>query len=120
MVHKIRYIGRREDGHILFLNLDAKDAIEKGYTFDYGGYSMTVGEADELCYCMHKYCPNLDVRLNNEHLFTIKELYKSCPAMLLDLLELYGGADYIAQILIGYEELYNQEQIVKQWRENQQ
>ena len=41
-----------------------------------------------------------------------------CPEILLDLLALNGGVDYIAQILIGYEELYNQEQSVIAWREN--
>ena len=120
MVHKIRYIGRRIDGHMLFINMDAKEAVEKGKSFMKNGYEMNLSEIDELCFYMHKYCPNLNVKMNLEHNFTIKELYNLCPAILLDLLELNGGVDYIAQILIGYEELYNQEQIIASWRENQQ
>ena len=119
MVHKIRYIGRRIDGHMLFINMDAKEAVEKGKSFMQNGYEMNLSEIDELCFYMHKYCPNLNVKMNEEHNFTIKELYNLCPAILLDLLELNGGTDYIAQILIGYEELYNQ-QIVAVWQENQQ
>ena len=120
MTKKIRYGGRREDGHIAFISMYAKEALEKGKSFELNGYQMELSESDELCYYMHRHCPHLDVRLSGHHEFTIKELYNMCPEILLDLLALNGGVDYIAQILIGYEELYNQEQSVRIWRENQE
>ena len=119
MVNRIRYGGRRNDGQMMFLTIDAKEAVEKGKEFESNGYQMKLSEIDELCYYMHKHCSHLDVKMNYEHKFTIKELYNLCPAMLLDLLDLNGGVDYIAQMLIGYDELYNQEQIKKEWQENQ-
>lgn len=120
MIHKIKYLGRRSDGHILFINVDIREALQKGPHFESNGYELSISESDELAFCMHRHCPHLDIKLNPEHNYTIKELYHLCPAVLLDLLELNGGVDYIAQLLIGYEELYNQEQIKKQWQENQQ
>ena len=120
MTKTIRYAGRRSDGHMAFISMHPKEAIEKGRAFELNGYQMTLSEIDELCYQMHKHCPHLDIKMNGHHEFTIKELYNMCPEILLDLLELNGGVDYIAQILIGYEELYKQEQIVAAWRENQQ
>ena len=118
MVHKVRYVGRRKDGHVMFANVEAKEAVEKGTSFELNGYDMNLSESDELCFRMHQHCPHLDVKMNGHHEFTIKELYNMCPAILLDLLELNGGVEYIAQVLIGYDELYNQQQIVKQWQEN--
>lgn len=120
MTQKIRYCGRREDGHMAFLSLTPKEALSRGKSFEQNGYEMTLTELDELCYHMHKHCPHLNVRMSGHHEFTIKELYNMCPEILLDLLDLNGGTDYIAQILIGYEELYNQEQSVRIWRENQE
>lgn len=119
MVDRVRYVGRREDGHIQFLNMDVQQALTKGTSFEINGYAMTLSESDQLCFRMHKHCPHLDVKMNGEHEFSIKELYHLCPAILLDLLDLNGGSEYIAQVLIGYDELYNQQQIVKQWQENQ-
>ena len=118
MTQKIRYCGRREDGHMGFISLPAKEALAKGKSFEHNGYQMEITESDVLCFRMHRHCPHLDVRMNGHHEFTIKELYNMCPEILLDLLALNGGVDYIAQILIGYEELYNQEQSVIAWREN--
>jgi len=120
MTQKIRYSGRREDGHIGFISLPVKDALRKGTSFEHNGYDMTISESDVLCFRMHRHCPYLNVRMNGHHEFTIKELYDLCPEILLDLLALNGGVEYIAQILIGYEELYNQEQSVIAWRENQE
>ena len=118
MTQKIRYCGRREDGHMGFISLPAKEALAKGKSFEHDGYQMEITESDVLCFRMHRHCPHLDIRMNGHHEFTIKELYHMCPEILLDLLALNGGVDYIAQILIGYEELYNQEQSVIAWREN--
>ena len=120
MTKKIRYGGRHENGHMAFISLPAKEALEKGKSFELNGYQMEISESDELCFHMHKHCPHLDIRMNGHHEFTIKELYNMCPEILLDLLDLNGGVEYIAQILIGYEELYNQEQSVIAWRENQE
>ena len=120
MTQKIRYCGRREDGHMGFISLPPKEALEKGKSFDHNGYKMEISESDVLCFRMHKHCPHLDIRMNGHHEFTIKDLYYMCPEILLDLLALNGGVEYIAQILIGYEELYNQEQSVMIWRENQE
>ena len=120
MTQKIKYIGRREDGQIMYSTLDIKEALEEGKSFTLNGYKMNVCDLDTLCFYMHKHCRFLDVKMNPEHKFTIKELYNLCPAILLDLLELNGGIDYIAKVLTGYEHLYNQDQIVKQWQENQQ
>lgn len=120
MVHRIRYAGRRNDGHMMFISVDAKEAVEKGKNFETNGFEMSITESDELCFFMHKHCPVLDIKLNGEHKFTIKELYYLCPAILLDLLELNGGVDYIAQILTGYDELYKQEQIIREWKEKGQ
>lgn len=120
MTQKIRYGGRRSDGHMAFMTMDPKEALARGKSFEHEGYQMELSESDELCYYMHRHCPNLDVKLSGHHEFTIKKLYNMCPEILLDLLDLNGGVDYIAQILIGYEELYNQEQIVAAWRENQE
>lgn len=119
MVNKVRYLGRHSDGTLNYINLDIKIALEKGTSFVDNEYNMKLSESDELRFYMHKHCPHLDVKMNGGHEFTIKELYHLCPEMLLDLLELNGGSEYIAQVLIGYEELYNQQQIVKQWQENQ-
>ena len=120
MTQKIRYAGRRDDGHMAFMSMSPEDALEKGKSFEHNGYQMELTESDQLCYYMHKYCPVLDIKMNGHHEFTISQLYNMCPEILLDLLELNGGVDYIAQILIGYEELYKQEQIVTAWRENQE
>lgn len=120
MTKTIRYAGRRSDGHMAFISMRPKEAIEKGKTFEHDGYQMTLSGIDELCFHMHKYCPNLDVKMNGHHEFSIKELYNMCPEILLDLLALNGGTEYIAKILIGYEELYNQEQSIIAWRENQE
>jgi hypothetical protein len=120
MTQKIRYAGRRSNGHMAFMSMSPKEALEKGKSFEHNGYQMNLSEIDELTYQMHKHCPHLNIKMNGHHEFTIKELYNLCPEILLDLLALNGGEDYIAQILIGYEELYNQEQIVAAWRENQE
>lgn len=120
MTQKIRYAGRRSDGHITFISMSPKEALKKGTSFEHNGYQMGITGSDVLCFRMHKHCPHLDIKMNGHHEFTIKELYNMCPEILLDLLALNGGVDYIAQILIGYEELYNQEQIVAKWRENQE
>lgn len=120
MTQKIRYCGRHQNGHIAFSTLNPQEALSKGKSFEINGYQMELSESDELCYHMHRHCPHLDVKLSGHHEFTIKELYNMCPEILLDLLDLNGGTEYIAQILIGYEELYNQEQSVKVWRENQE
>lgn len=120
MTQKIRYCGRRTDGHMGFLSLPFQDALVKGTAFEHNGYQMEITESDVLAFRMHRHCPYLDVRMNGHHEFTIKELYNMCPEILLDLLALNGGVEYIAQILIGYEELYNQEQSVAIWRENQE
>jgi hypothetical protein len=119
MTQKIRYCGRRSDGHMTFLSLTPQEALAKGKSFKINGYDMVLTESDELCFHMHKHCPHLDIKMNGQHEFTIKELYNMCPEILLDLLALNGGVDYIAQVLIGYEELYNQQQIIKQWQENE-
>ena len=121
MHEKIRYIGRNKDENLIYKIMDIKDALEKGKSFTTeNGYEMNVCDLDTLCFYMHRHCRFLDVKMNPEHKFTIKELYNLCPAILLDLLELNGGIDYIAKVLTGYEHLYNQDQIVKQWQENQQ
>jgi hypothetical protein len=118
MTQKIRYFGRRSDGHMIFLSLAPQEALEKGKSFKINGYKMNLSESDELCFRMHQHCPHLDVKMNGHHEFTIKELYNMCPEILIDLLELNGGIEFIAHILIGCEELYNQQKIVKQWQEN--
>lgn len=119
MTRNIRYGGRNKERQMAYITLTHEEAIEKGKSFEKNGYQMEIAKSDELCFYMHKHCPHLDLRMNGFHEFTIKELYNMCPEILLDLLDLNGGVDYIAQILIGYEELYNQEQSVRAWRENQ-
>lgn len=120
MTQKIRYCGRHDNGHVGFISLNPREALQKGESFKHNGYDMILCESDILCYRMHRHCPHLNIRMNGHHEFTIKELYNLCPEILLDLLELNGGIEYIAQILIGYEELYHQEQSVIAWQENQE
>ena len=119
MPGKITYMGRDNTDKIFIVNLEVNEALNLGKSFEKDGGTMQICESDELRYNMHKYCSRLDIRMNGWHEFTIKELYEKCPEILLDLLDLNGGSDYIAQILIGYEELYNQQQILKHDWKNQ-
>ena len=120
MINRIRYVGHRTDGQTQFLEIDIQDAFEKGTKFENNGYAMRLSVIDTLKFFMHKYCPNLNVKMKTEDELTISKLYNMCPSILLDLLESRGGIDFLARIVIGCEELYNQESIIKQWQEEKQ
>ena len=47
MTQKIRYCGRREDGHMGFISLPAKEALAKGKSFEHNGYQMEITEFGE-------------------------------------------------------------------------
>jgi len=120
MINRIRYVGHRTDGQVQFLEIDIQDAFERGTNFTNNGYAMRLSVIDTLKFFMHKYCPNLNVKMKIEDELTINKLYKMCPSILLDLLESRGGIDFLARIVIGCEELYNQEQIIIKWQEEKQ
>jgi hypothetical protein len=115
MVNRIRYVGHRNDGTTLFIEMSARAALDKGVLFETNGYSMKVSKLDLLNFYMHKHCPYLDVKMQYDYELTIREMYKTCPTILLELLKAKGGVDFLAEIIVGCEELYNQEQIMQQW-----
>lgn len=117
---KVRYLGRRPDGHMKYMNIPAALAVEKGFMFEDEGYEMHITESDKLLYLVYKHCPHLHIKFNPDHKYTISELFKLCPATTYDLVDYNGGEEFIADVLLGYEQLYNQEQIVKSWQENLQ
>jgi hypothetical protein len=109
MSQKIKYIGINSVGHRTLLSLPLEESIFIGYKFEKENYEYTVDSIDEVKFLMHTSLKNLDVKINNNHEFTIKELYEKCPRILEDLLDYYGGAGFISQLLSGVTELYNQE-----------
>jgi hypothetical protein len=113
MSQRIRYFGKHKDylenGSTQFISIEIKEALEKGTSFVLSDYEMNLFELDELRFYMHKYCPNLDVKMKSNHEFSIRWLYNMCPEVLLELLEKNGGVNCLANILIGYDELYNQQ-----------
>lgn len=117
MIDKIRYMGRNEDQEIGYMSLPISQALELGlkYKDKDGNAEMEITSSEKLKFLMHRHCKHLKVKLNFEHRYTIAELYEVCPAILLDLLELYGGIEYLAETLIGYDQLYNEEQMKSQW-----
>ena len=116
MVHKVRYIGRRDDGHMKYMNIPAEQAVKSGISFMDDGYVMHVSDSDMLVYLMHVHCPHFEIKLNNTYKFTIADIYHSCPAMLLDLLELNGGEEYMVYLITHYEKLYEELQIIEEWQ----
>jgi hypothetical protein len=110
---RIRYFGKHKDhlenGLTQFISMEVEEALEKGKSFTVNDYEMILFEPDELRFYMHRYCPNLEVKLKSNHEFTIKWMYRLCPEILLELLEKNGGVNCLAKVLIGCEELYNQQ-----------
>lgn len=106
MEEKLIYNGKRECGSILIISLEISEALTKGTSFILDGHAMQLSELDHLIYRMHKHCPHLNIKMKREHELTIKEMYETYPNILYDILESNGGVDYIAKLLIGYDELY--------------
>jgi hypothetical protein len=86
------------------------DAIDMGETFvSSDKITFKLYEGDKLAFQVYKNCRHLDVKIEVNHEFTMKEMVNICPNILINLVENKGGLDYIAKVLIGYEELYNQQ-----------
>ena len=115
MINKIRYIGRYENQDIGYENKSIEEALQLGMNYSNNGADMKVTETEKLKFLMHRHSKYLKIKFNYEHKYTIAELYELCPAVLLDMYELYGGIEYIAETLIGYDQLYNEEQIKSRW-----
>lgn len=84
-------------------------AILKGVTFEEDGVIYVIKKEDKLKYMMARHCPWINVKMKYHHEYTISELYSMMPLMLEDIFKQNGGLDYLATIMIGYDELYNQE-----------
>lgn len=91
------------------LLLNITEAIKRGDVFVTNDTTFKLTEEDNLLYHVYKHCKYLDVKIENTHEFTMKEMVAICPMILIDLIKAKGGKDYIAKVLIGYEELYNQQ-----------
>lgn len=90
--------------------LTISEAIEKGETFvTPNETTMKLNKEDALMYQVYKHCRYLDVKIEDNYEFTMKKMVNICPMILIDLIKAKGGVDYIARVLIGYEELYNQQ-----------
>jgi hypothetical protein len=90
--------------------LTITNAIEKGETFvDENKITFSLGEEDKLKFQVYKHCRHLDIKIESNYEFTMKEMVNICPMILIDLIKNKGGIDYLAKVLIGYEELYNQQ-----------
>jgi len=86
------------------------DALERGESFvDENKITFSLGEEDKLKFQVYKHCRHLDIKIENNHEFTMKEMVNICPMILIDLIKTKGGIDYLVKVLIGYEELYNQQ-----------
>jgi hypothetical protein len=118
-MRKIRYLGRDKDDQIQVLSIPIAEAVEKGMSFQLDGCDMTITENEELAFLIHRHAPHLNIKLNNSHEYTINQLFAMCPYILEDLIDLYGGKEYLAEILIHYDELYKQEETIKLWKEKE-
>ena len=98
------YTGRYE---AIIVTVD--EAIKRGDMFVTNDITYKLTEEDNLLYHVYKHCRHLDVKIENNYEFTMKEMVNICPMILIDLIKAKGGTDYIAKVLIGYEELYNQQ-----------
>lgn len=86
------------------------DAIDMGETFvSSDKITFKLYEGDKLAFQVYKHCRHLDVKIEVNHEFTMKEMVNICPMILIDLIKTKGGTDYLTKVLIGYEELYNQQ-----------
>lgn len=86
------------------------EALVKGESFvDENKITFSLGEEDKLKFQVYKHCRHLDIKIEINHEFTMKEMVNICPMILIDLIKTKGGIDYLAKVLIGYEELYNQQ-----------
>ena len=92
----------------MYLNM--KDALVNGEKFiSPNNTTFIMDKKDMLPFQVHKHCRHLDIKIESDHEFTMKEMVNICPNILIDLVKNKGGLDYIARVLIGYEELYNQQ-----------
>ena len=107
MINKIKYkIRDLKTNAIVIGSYDVEDAMRMGTHTVTDQYEFDVVDNDFLKFIMHKYMHAFDIKLNDEHNYTIKELYQLSPAMLLDLLTAYGGINYCAELIKGYNQLY--------------
>jgi hypothetical protein len=94
--------------HAMLLSIG--DALERGESFvDENKITFILGEEDKLKYQVCKHCRHLDIKMESNYEFTMKEMVNICPMILIDLIKNKGGIEYLAKIMIGYEELYNQQ-----------
>lgn len=107
----VHYTGQNpRTGKYETMVLAIPDAITNGETFiSPNGTTFTLYEENKLAFQVYKHCRHLDVKIEINHEFTMKEMVNICPMILIDLIKTKGGTDYIAKVLIGYEELYNQQ-----------
>lgn len=107
MINKIKYIIRDlKTDALLIANYDKDEAMRMGTHLTTDQYEFKVHDNDFLKFIMHKYIYAFDIKLDDEHNYTIKEMYEMSPAMLLDLLKVYGGIEYCAELMKGYNQLY--------------
>lgn len=80
---------------VKIVNYDIKDVINKGMHFTDSGTEYDIYECDELIFLMHQHCPTWDYSIHRTHTLTMRELYFTDKQILFDLLELYGGVEFI-------------------------
>lgn len=80
---------------VKIVNFDISEVIHKGMSFTDSGTEYDIYASDQLIFLMHQHCPTWDYSIHRTHTLTMRELYFSDKQILFDLLELYGGAEFI-------------------------
>lgn len=80
---------------VKIVNFDISEVIHKGMSFTESGTEYDIYASDQLIFLMHQHCPTWDYSIHRTHTLTMRELYFSDKQILFDLLELYGGAEFI-------------------------
>jgi hypothetical protein len=111
----IKYFGVNADGEKATRIIFYDTALENGAEYIENGFVFTLSPLSELAFYMHKHAPKMNVKIHSTYRKTIKELYEFDYSILYDLLLSKGGKNFLGQVLIGLEELTNQQQKLEQW-----
>lgn len=95
-LNKVTYTVRDTfTNQVKIVNYDISEVIHKGMSFTDSGTEYSIYSSDQLIFLMHQHCPTWDYSIHKTHTLTMRELYFSDKQILFDLLELYGGAEFI-------------------------
>jgi hypothetical protein len=107
-MEKITYTKVDEKGMHSLVNIPWNIAITKGMNLKENGSEYTIYECDKLKFLVHKYGPLLTSKLNGFHKLMISEMYKIDPSMCIDMVELYGGLEYLSDLIKSYEQSFTE------------